>query len=131
MQGYAVLAAEALEQGARPTHVFVQGGVGGLAAGILSWLWDIEGARRPVLVVVEPDKAACLLASARTGEATAVGGDLETLMAGLACGEPSRLAWALLRDGADAFMAITDEAASRPVPKREPRLADPVRPWIA
>ena len=111
MQGYAVLAAEALEQGARPTHVFVQGGVGGLAAGILSWLWETEGARRPVLVVVEPDKAACLLASARTGDATAVGGDFETLMAGLACGEPSRLAWALLRDGADAFMAITDEAA--------------------
>lgn len=112
MQGYAVLALEAEEQGARPTHVFIQGGVGGLAAGVLSWYWESQGADRPVLVVVEPDKADCLLASAAAGRWTSVGGDLDTIMAGLACGEPSELAWTLLSPGADAFMAIPDVLAA-------------------
>ncbi len=112
MQGYAVLALEAEGQGARPTHVFVQGGVGGLAAGVLSWYWEMQGADRPVVVVVEPDKADCLLASAIAGRWTTVGGDLDTIMAGLACGEPSELAWALLAPGADAFMSIPDERAA-------------------
>jgi diaminopropionate ammonia-lyase len=62
-------------------------------------------------VVVEPDRAACLLASAQAGRMTAVGGDLETIMAGLACGEPSLLAWQELERGAAAFMAIPDAAA--------------------
>lgn len=112
MQGYAVLALEAEGQGARPTHVFIQGGVGGLAAGVLSWYWESQGADRPVLVVVEPDKADCLLASAAAGRWTSVGGDLDTIMAGLACGEPSELAWTLLSPGADAFMAIPDALAA-------------------
>ncbi|TCR65014.1 diaminopropionate ammonia-lyase [Bosea sp. BK604] len=111
MQGYALLAMEAEEQGARPSHVFVQGGVGGLAAGVLSHAWEKHGAERPILVVVEPENAACLLASARAGILTAVGGDLDTIMAGLACGEPSILAWRLLEQGADAFMTIADTAA--------------------
>jgi diaminopropionate ammonia-lyase len=112
MQGYAVLAIEARAAGAAPTHVFVQGGVGGLAAGILSDLWEREGAARPIFVVVEPETAACLYASAASGEATIVGGDLETIMAGLACGEPSMLAWNILGPGADAFMTIPDAAAA-------------------
>jgi diaminopropionate ammonia-lyase len=111
MQGYALLIMEALEAGARPTHIFIQGGVGGLAAGLLSYLWETLGPSRPVFVVVEPDRAACLFESARRGQPTAVGGDLDTVMAGLACGEPSRLAWRILDHAADAFMTITDEAA--------------------
>jgi diaminopropionate ammonia-lyase len=113
MQGYAVMIAEALAQGARPTHVFVQGGVGGLAAAVLSWLWEELGPKRPVFVVVEPDRAACLFESARAGEITTVGGDLDTIMAGLACGEPSLLAWRILSPGADAFMRIPDAAAAQ------------------
>jgi len=112
MQGYAVLAMEAEAQGAKPTHVFVQGGVGGLAAGILSQAWEAMGAQRPILVVVEPENAACLFESAKAGAVTAVGGDLDTIMAGLACGEPSILAWRILQPGADAFMTITDAAAA-------------------
>jgi diaminopropionate ammonia-lyase len=65
----------------------------------------------PALVVVEPDRAACLLASAELGELTAIPGDLDTLMAGLACGEPSLLAWQELDRSAAAFMAVPDEAA--------------------
>lgn len=112
MQGYALLAIEAEAQGARPTHVFVQGGVGGLAAGVLSHGWEGKGAERPIFIVVEPDKAACLFESAKAGAVTAVGGDLDTIMAGLACGEPSILAWRVLDHGADAFMTIGDDAAA-------------------
>lgn len=113
MQGYSVLAMEVEEQRGRPTHVFVQGGVGGLAAGVLSWRWERYGAERPLMTVVEPQSAACLLESAAAGRWTAAQGDLDTIMAGLACGEPSLLAWSILSAGADAFMAIPDEAAAR------------------
>ncbi len=111
MQGYAVLALETAEQGAEPTHVFIQGGVGGLAAAILSVGWETLGASRPALIVVEPENAACLFESAKAGALTIVEGDLDTLIAGLACGEPSTLAWKILEQGADAFMTVKDEAA--------------------
>ncbi len=65
----------------------------------------------PALIVVEPDRAACLLASAELGQAATIPGNLDTLMAGLACGEPSLLAWQELNHAAMAFMAIPDEAA--------------------
>ncbi len=112
MQGYALLALEAEAQGARPTHVFVQGGVGGIAAAVLSHFWEALGAARPVLIVVEPENAACLFESARHGRPTVVGGALDTIMAGLACGEASPLAWRLLETGADAFITIPDASAA-------------------
>ncbi len=112
MQGYRVMADEAVDQwqGAPPTHCFVQGGVGGAAAAVSVQLRD-RLTPRPFFVVAEPDRAACLLASAGAGEPTAIPGDLDTLMAGLACGEPSLLAWQELSRAADAFMAVPDEAA--------------------
>jgi diaminopropionate ammonia-lyase len=113
MQGYAVLADEIIEAEPHPTHVFVPGGVGGLAAGVLSWFWELRGPDRPVFVVVEPDRAACLFLSAEQGEPTTFPGDLDTIMAGLACGEPSMLAWAILGPGTDAFMTITDDAVAQ------------------
>ena len=112
MQGYRVMADEAVTQwdGAAPSHVFVQGGVGGVAAAVSA---QMRAAYRPTpkLIVVEPDAAACLLASAEQGKLAAVGGDLDTLMAGLACGEPSPLAWQELSRAAFAFMAVPDVAA--------------------
>ncbi len=111
MQGYAVLIDEALQQmGAarQPTHVFVQGGVGGLAAALAAHLWESFGADRPRLIVVEPDKADCLLRSCRAGGLQTVGGKLDTIMAGLACGEPSLIAWEMLHKAADAFLSIRD-----------------------
>ncbi len=112
MQGYRVMVAEVLAQweGAPPSHVFVQAGVGGLAAAVSVHL-RLNLRPAPRLIVVEPDHAACLLASAELGERTAIGGELDTLMAGLACGEPSLLAWQELSRAAAAFMAIPDEAA--------------------
>lgn len=115
MQGYTVMVAETLKQlpdGERPTHIFVQGGVGGLAAAICAHVWESWGADRPRFVVVEPDQADCLYQSARSGGPTVVEGALDTIMAGLACGEVSLLAWNILDVGADAFSTITDAAAA-------------------
>lgn len=114
MQGYSVMADEAERQlgGLRPTHIFLQGGVGGLAAAVTAHFWEALGADAPVVTIVEPETAACLLESAAAGKPTAVGGDLETIMAGLACGEPSIIAWPILEGGASAFMAIPDDAVA-------------------
>ena len=113
MQGYSIMVEEALNQtSVKPTHAFVQGGVGGLAAAVCSHLWQRYGKQRPTYVVVEPDKADCLYRSAISGEPTVVHGALDTIMAGLACGEVSLLAWKILQPGADAFMTISDEAAA-------------------
>ncbi|MBM3522699.1 MAG: pyridoxal-phosphate dependent enzyme, partial [Alphaproteobacteria bacterium] len=109
MQGYGVMVAEAIDQGGVPTHVFVQGGVGGVAAATVGHLWERFGSARPRVIVVEPEKADCLTRSAEAGRITLLTGDLETIMAGLSCGEPSPLAWAVLDPGADAFMAIGDD----------------------
>ncbi len=118
MQGYAVMADEAMTQlpagdlpADRPTHCFVQAGVGGLAAAICGHFWEHWGSGRPRFVVVEPDKAACLFASVEAGRPTVFAGALDTIMAGLACGEVSLLAWQVLDGGADAFMTVPDEAA--------------------
>jgi diaminopropionate ammonia-lyase len=91
--------------------VFVQAGVGGLAAAVCAYFWERNTQQRPVFVVVEPERADCLLQSARAGTVVAVKGDLDTLMAGLACGEVSLLAWDFLATGANAFCTIPDQAA--------------------
>ncbi|WP_159911700.1 diaminopropionate ammonia-lyase [Pantoea sp. 18069] len=112
MQGYQLMVQEAAAQiGERPTHIFVQAGVGGLAAAVCGYFWERDGGARPQFIVVEPERAACLLESARAGQLRAVEGELDTLMAGLACGEVSHLAWEILEKGADAFCAIADAAA--------------------
>ncbi|WP_050465337.1 diaminopropionate ammonia-lyase [Herbaspirillum autotrophicum] len=114
MQGYAVMADEALQQlgpAQLPTHVFLQGGVGGLAAAVCAHFWEQLGLERPRFIVVEPDKAACLYESAKAGHPVAVHGELDTVMAGLACGEVSLLAWEILHTGSHAFLTIDDESA--------------------
>jgi diaminopropionate ammonia-lyase len=112
MQGYELMAAEAFDQlDVPPTHIFVQTGVGGMAAAVAAQAKRRWGDARPTLVLADPDKSACWLDSLRAGHPTAVDGDLDTLMAGLACGEVSMLAWDVLKDHADAVMALTDAAA--------------------
>ncbi|WP_339947845.1 diaminopropionate ammonia-lyase [uncultured Albimonas sp.] len=112
MQGYEMMAAEAYEAlGAPPSHVFIQTGVGGLAAAVAAQAVRRWGAARPMLVLADPDRSACWLESMAAGAPTAVEGDLDTLMAGLACGEVSALAWEVLRDHGDAAMAVPDAAA--------------------
>jgi len=112
MQGYELMAAEAFEAlPAPPTHIFLQTGVGGMAAAVAAVAVRRWGAARPMIVLADPDRAACWRDSLRAGQPVAVAGDLDTLMAGLACGEVSILAWEILQDHADAVMALPDAAA--------------------
>lgn len=112
MAGYTVMISELAEQlpaAAAPSHVFVQGGVGGLAAAVCAPLWQRYGTERPRFVIVEPDRAACLFASAAAGRPTAVAIEEETVMAGLSCGEVSDLAWEVLEACGDDFLTIGDD----------------------
>lgn len=111
MQGYGTIAAEIIETGCAFTHVFLQGGVGGLAAGIASYLWELKGEQRPTFIVVEPDQADCLYQSAIAGKAAKTNGSVDSVMAGLACGETSPLAWKFLQPSVDFFMTIQDSDA--------------------
>ncbi len=114
MHGYGVMVAEAIAQfseAAVPSHVFVQGGVGGLAAAVCARLWQHFGDRRPRFAVVEPEAAACFFASARAGRPVTVEGGLETVMGGLAAGACSMLAWEVLWAGAEDFLTVPDPAA--------------------
>lgn len=113
MQGYSVMTDEMMEQmGDRhPTHLFVQAGVGGLAAAAIGPFWEDLGSRRPFGVVVEPHAADCVYQSAVHGALTDGTGSLETVMACLAAGRTSPLAWEILREGADAFITIADRFA--------------------
>lgn len=114
MQGYELMAAEALEQWPEaepPTHLFLQTGVGGMAAAVAAQFVRRFGAERPVVVLADPLKSACWLESIRAGHPVAIEGDLDTMMAGLACGEVSGLAWTVLETITDAVVGLSDEAA--------------------
>lgn len=112
MQGYELMAAEAVEALPRPpTHMFLQTGVGGMAAAVAAFVKRRLGADRPRVILADPQRSACWLESVRHGEPTAVHGDLDTLMAGLACGEISLIAWDILRETADAVVAVHDDDA--------------------
>jgi diaminopropionate ammonia-lyase len=119
MQGYATLAVEALDQlekqdSAPPTHVFLQAGVGSFAGGVLGFLASSLGKKMPKVTIVEPEKANCIYKSAVIGDGKPhnVTGDLNTLMAGLACGEPNTISWELLRDYATAYVSCPDYLAA-------------------
>lgn len=110
--GYGVIAGEVVQQLAEPpTHVLVQAGVGGIASAICARFWQAWGEKRPRCLVLEPARAACVAASLAAGRRVDVMGDLETVMAGLSCGEVSELAWEVLAAGADAAVVIDDALA--------------------
>lgn len=120
MQGYTTMFSEAQEQLAaqgiiQPSHVLVQAGVGSLAAATIGFYAQLLGPGRPRSIVVEPDKAACLFLSAEIGDGKpySFSGDLDTIMAGLACGDPNPQAWRVLWDTADAFVKCPDYVAAK------------------
>ncbi|SHK01350.1 diaminopropionate ammonia-lyase [Desulforamulus aeronauticus] len=120
MQGYGTMAAEALDQlrqfqVEKPTHIFVQAGVGSLAGAVQGYFAAVFGEGRPKTIIVEADKADCLYKSAlaNDGKPRVVGGDMETIMAGLACGEPNTIGWRVLRDYSDMFFSCPDWLAAK------------------
>ncbi|MCD6435914.1 MAG: diaminopropionate ammonia-lyase [Clostridiales bacterium] len=109
MQGYMTMANETVEQMKdmdveRPSHVILQAGVGAMAGAVLGYLSNIYE-HVPKTIIVEPTEAACLYktAEANDGKIHKVEGDLLTIMAGLACGEPNPLGWSVLKEHASAF----------------------------
>lgn len=130
-QGYTILAEETLRQMKdlgldAPTHVFLQAGVGGFAASIAGYLTDVAGDKKPVIAIVEPDRAACLFESARIGELTSVEPREPTLMAMLECFTPSLSAWRMLEKIADVFIAIGEENAEDAMRRLAARHGTPV-----
>lgn len=120
MQGYLTMLTEAQEQFGgvglvKPTHVFIQAGVGALAASVIGFYHALFGQDAPKCIVVEPDKADCLYKSALAddGKPHSVKGDLDTIMAGLSCGDPSPIAWEILKENADCFMKVPDYVAAK------------------
>ena len=113
MQGYTVMVQEVLDNipDEPPTHIFIQVGVGGLPAAIAAHCWETYGKNCPKIILVEPENAACMYESLKNGEPVAVEGDLDTMMAGLACGEVSIIAFEILKDITTASLVISDDAA--------------------
>lgn len=116
IQGYVTMGLEAFEQlPEKPTHIFVQAGVGSLAASMIGFFSDIYGKDRPIMTVVEPNRADCLYrtAEANDGKLRFVKGQLDTLMAGLACGEPCSIGWEILKNYTDHFISCPDYVAAK------------------
>ncbi len=114
MQGYGTLALEADQQlkedGCRPTHIFIQAGVGSLAGAVIGFFANRFKENPPVMVVCEANAADCLYRSAMQADGSRVDvtGDMFTIMAGLACGEANTVSWDILRNHADAFVSCPD-----------------------
>lgn len=117
MQGYMTMGLEAYEQlgEKRPTHIFLQAGVGSLAGAICGFFSEVYKDNKPTIVIVEPDKADCIFqtAEASDGKLRFVTGDMNTIMAGLACGEPNTIGWEVLRDHADYYISCPDYTAAK------------------
>ena len=116
MEGYTTMAYEAFQQmKEKPTHIFLQAGVGAMSGAVAGFFADVYGDKeRPAVTIVEPNKADCLFHTAKAGDGKlhSVTGDMDTIMAGLACGEPCPLGWEILRDHADHFISMPDWVAA-------------------
>lgn len=118
MQGYGTLIHEAMEQLSeqgveKPTHVFLQAGVGSFAGTIQGYFASKFGEERPITLIVEPDEANCLYNSSIKGDIEIVTGEMTTIMAGLACGEPNTISWEVLLDYSDGYLSCPDYVAAR------------------
>ena len=120
MQGYGTMANEAADQLRqcsvnRPTHVFVQAGVGSLAGAVVGYFANLFPNDPPKFVVMEAEAADCLYqgALANDGKPRIVTGDLKTIMAGLACGEPNTISWDILRNHVSAFISCPDWVSAK------------------
>lgn len=118
MQGYMTLAYETYQElkvkNELPTHIFIQAGVGALASAITGFFSNVMKDNPPVIVIVEPNKANCLYRTALTndGKLHNVTGDMDSIMAGLCCGEPITVGWPILSKYAKYFISVDDVYAA-------------------
>ena len=118
IQGYTTIAQEIATRwrrraGRSPPTCFSRRGVGSFAGAMLGSFAARWGKDCPVTCIVEPDRADCLYRSAKAGTITPVTGDLDSMMAGLCCGEPCTVSWPILQRGTAAFVSCGDEYAAR------------------
>ena len=115
MQGYTTMGYEMMSQlEDRPTHLFLQAGVGSMAGAMAGFFAGLYGENRPRIIIVEPDRADCLFRTAKANDGTLhnVTGDMNTIMAGLACGEPCSIGWKVLDSVADGFLSVPERVAA-------------------
>jgi len=116
MQGYGVMSDEAAEQMAeKPTHIFVQAGVGAMAGSAVGYFAALYPEDPPKMIIVEPNKADCMFRGAAEGSGRryVVTGEMDSIMAGLACGEPCELGWDLMKNHAFGFVSADDSMTCR------------------
>jgi len=110
MAGYSVMMREIIDQinNEKITHIILQAGVGGMAgamvAGIARYLDNV-----PTTIVVEPDSAACVLESIRTGKIEKIDIKKESLMGGMSCGEVSLVPWEILKHSVKHCISLPDD----------------------
>ena len=115
MQGYTTMGYEMMSQlEERPTHLFLQAGVGSMAGAMAGFFAGLYGENRPKIIIVEPNRADCLFRTAKANDGTlhSVTGDMNTIMAGLACGEPCSIGWKVLESVADGFLSAPESVAA-------------------
>lgn len=115
MQGYTTMGYEMMSQlEERPTHLFLQAGVGSMAGAMAGFFAGLYGENRPKIIIVEPNRADCLFRTAKANDGTlhSVTGDMNTIMAGLACGEPCSIGWKVLESVADGFLSVPESVAA-------------------
>lgn len=118
MQGYMTLAYEAYQdlktKNELPTHIFIQAGVGALASAVTGFFSTMMKDNLPIIAVVEPNKANCLYrtALADDGKLHNVTGDIDSIMAGLCCGEPITVGWPILSKYIKYFISVDDVYAA-------------------
>lgn len=117
MQGYMTLAYEIYEQldDVKPTHVFLQAGVGSFAAAVIGFFVSVYGDKKPIVTIVEPENAACIYKTLKAddGQIHIVEGEMLTIMAGLACGEPVTIGIDILRNYAQHYLSCDDYVAAQ------------------
>lgn len=117
MQGYTTMALETVEQMGQeiPTHIFLQAGVGAMSGALAAFFADYYQEKKPIITIVEPNKADCIYrtAAANDGKLHTVEGDMDTIMAGLSCGEPCTIGWEMLHRYADYFISMPDYVAAK------------------
>jgi diaminopropionate ammonia-lyase len=118
MQGYGTLSCEALGQlkacgVERPSHVFVQAGVGSFAGSVAGYFASIFKDKAPVMTIVEAAAADCLYISNLAGKLINIKGSLSTIMAGLSCGEGNIISWEILKNHAHFFVSAPDWVAAK------------------
>jgi diaminopropionate ammonia-lyase len=116
MQGYMTTALESYMQlEERPTHVFLQAGVGSFASAVTGFFANLYKEDCPIITIVEPNEAACIYKTmqANDGKIHSVTGDMDTIMAGLACGEPVTVGVEILRHHAQNFVSCPDYVAAQ------------------